>query len=235
MIGDRDDIMIASTPHANKMVGGPSPFAGGNVPSPGNDWMGGYSQAAASLLSFQRARFRKGRSRHSSSSASGNSSKQSPGPLSPPVMKSIENPNGGYFGSKQGLGPRRESLSLGTRDLRLSDLSDEGESRHGHSSAGGSASESGPLGVIRRAVTRRGSLLVSVVLEAMIKANHVSSLKQRHLRASELPLWRSLLLLTATQSVRRRLYGRSVRANLMLPIPPQAWTPCRPSPLPCQG
>ncbi|PKX95345.1 uncharacterized protein P174DRAFT_386740 [Aspergillus novofumigatus IBT 16806] len=170
MIGDRDDMMIASTPQANKMVGGPSPFAAGNVPSPGNDWMGGYSQAAASLLSFQRARFRKGRSRHSSSSASGNSSKQSPGPLSPPVMKSIENPNGGYFGSKQGLGPRRESLSLGTGDLRLSDLSDEGESRHGHSSAGGSASESGPLGVIRRAVTRRGSLLPKTKTFARIRA-----------------------------------------------------------------
>ncbi|KAH1364660.1 hypothetical protein KXW40_008973 [Aspergillus fumigatus] len=170
MIGDRDDMMIASTPQANKMVGGPSPFAAGNISSPGNDWMGGYSQAAASLLSFQRARFRKGRSRHSSSSASGNSSKQSPGPLSPPVMKSIENPNGGYFGSKQGLGPRRESLSLGTRDLRLSDLSDEGESRHGHSSAGGSASEGGPLGVIRRAVTRRSSLLPKTKTFARIRA-----------------------------------------------------------------
>ncbi|EAW06517.1 uncharacterized protein ACLA_082070 [Aspergillus clavatus NRRL 1] len=169
MLGDRDDIMIASTPQASRMIGGPSPFASGNVPSPGSDWMGGYSQAAASLLSFQRARFRKGRSRHSSSSASANSSKLSPGPLSPPVMKSIENSSGGYFATKQGFGPRRESLSLGTRDLRLSDLSDEGESR-GQSSTGGSTSEGGPLGVIRRAVTRRSSLLPKTKTFARIRA-----------------------------------------------------------------
>jgi hypothetical protein len=156
MMGDRDE-MIISTPQANKMGSGPNPFAVGNVSSPGNEWMGGYSQAAASLLSFQRARIRKGRSRHSSSSASGNSSKPSPGPLSPPVMKSIENQNG-YFGSRSSVTARRESLSLGTRDLRLSDLSDEGENRS--NSPGTSNSEGGPLGVIRRAVTRRGSLLV---------------------------------------------------------------------------
>ncbi|KAE8146846.1 hypothetical protein BDV25DRAFT_161619 [Aspergillus avenaceus] len=166
MIGDRDE-MILNTPQANKMGSGLSPFAVGNVPSPGNDWMGGYSQAAASLLSFQRARFRKGRSRHSSSSASGNSSKQSPGPLSPPVMKSIENQNG-YFGSRSSMTARRESLSLGTRDLRLSDLSDEGENR-GHSPST-SNSEGGPLGVIRRAVTRRGNLLPKTKTFARIRA-----------------------------------------------------------------
>ncbi|KAB8208368.1 hypothetical protein BDV34DRAFT_48640 [Aspergillus parasiticus] len=166
MIGDRDD-MIMNTPQANKMGSGMGPFAVGNVPSPGNDWMGGYSQAAASLMSFQRARFRKGRSRHSSSSASGNSSKPSPGPLSPPVMKSIENQNG-YFGSRSSLSARRESLSLGTRDLRLSDLSDEGENRG--NSPGTSNSEGGPLGVIRRAVTRRSSLLPKTKTFARIRA-----------------------------------------------------------------
>lgn len=159
---EKDDLMITSTPQANKFAGGPSPFAGGNIPSPGNDWMGGYSQAAASLMSFQRARFRKGRSRHSSSSASGNSSKPSPSPHSPPVMKSIENQNqnGGYFAAKAGLGPRRESLSLGTRDLRLSDFSDDESRTRGHSPSTPSSEGGGPLGVIRRAVTRRGSLLV---------------------------------------------------------------------------
>lgn len=160
MGGDKDDMML-STPQASKFGAGPSPFAVGNVPSPGNDWMGGYSHAAASLLSFQRARFRKGRSRtrHSSSSgASGNSSKPSPGPLSPPVMKSIENPHGYFGGSRHGVPPRRESLSMGTRDLRLSDLSDDGERARSRSPARNS--EGGPLGVIRRAVTRRGSLLV---------------------------------------------------------------------------
>ena len=164
MMGDRDDMMITNTPQANKLNHGMSPFAPGGVSSPGNDWMGGYSQAATSLMSFQRARFRSkgGRSRHSSSSASGNSSKPSPGPLSPPVMKSIENPGNGYFGGRTGAAAtRRESLSFGARELRLSDLSDEGEGRagRGHSPTT-SNSEGGYLGVIRRAVTRRGSLLV---------------------------------------------------------------------------
>ena len=160
--GDKDD-MVLNTPQENKMGTGPNPFAVGNVPSPGTEWMGGYSHAAASLMSFQRARLGKGRSRtrHSSSSASGNSSKPSPGPgpLSPPVMKSIENPTGGNFGgSRNGIQPRRESLSMGTRDLRLSDLSDDGEGRA--RSPARANHEGGPLGVIRRAVTRRGSLLV---------------------------------------------------------------------------
>ncbi|KAL4742811.1 hypothetical protein BDV11DRAFT_202464 [Aspergillus similis] len=167
---DRDD-MIMNTPQARKLAPGFNGFAGGNVPSPGMDWMGNYSQAAASLMSFQRARFRRGRSsRQSSSSASGNSSKQSPAPLSPPVMKSIENGNG-YFGYKNGAASRRESLSMGTRDLRLSDMSDEGENRgvRGHSPTG-IRSDSGPLGVIRRAVTRRGSLLPKTKTFARIRA-----------------------------------------------------------------
>ncbi|RAL13266.1 uncharacterized protein BO97DRAFT_367560 [Aspergillus homomorphus CBS 101889] len=168
MMGDRDDIMITNTPQAKKFGGGVSPFAVGNVSSPGSEWMGGYSQAAASLMSFQRARFRKGRSRHSSSSGS---SKQSPGPLSPPVMKSIENPNGGYFAARGSVSSRRGSLSLGTRDLRLSDVSDEGEHRAMRGqSPNTSNSEGGPLGVIRRAVTRRGSLLPKTKTFARIRA-----------------------------------------------------------------
>ncbi|KAJ5805329.1 hypothetical protein N7474_011216 [Penicillium riverlandense] len=165
MMGDRDDIML-NTPQAVRMGSGPSPFATGNIQSPGNDWMAGCHQATASLMSFQRARFRntKGRSRHSSSSASGNSSKPSPGPQSPPVMKSVENPTGGYFAPRQTGHARRESLSLSTRDLRLSDLSDDGESRaRGGSPTAATHTEGGPLGVIRRAVTRRGSLLVSAI------------------------------------------------------------------------
>lgn len=175
MGGDKDD-MIFSTPQANKTSGSAAnPFAVGNVPSPGTEWMGGYSHAAASLMSFQRARFSKGRSRtrQSSSSTSGKSSKPSPGPLSPPVMKSIENPNGGgYFtGSRNGTQPRRESLSMGAGDLRLSDFSDDGEgrttrsrspARGSHSEGSGSGGGGGPLGVIRRAVTRRGNLLVRI-------------------------------------------------------------------------
>lgn len=167
MDGDRDSMMITTTPQVSKMGGGLNPFAPGTFQSPGNDWMGGPSPAAASLMSFQRARYRTRRSRHSSSSASGNSSKPSPGPLSPPVIKSIETSTGGYFSrdlSKSALQSRRESLSLGTRDLQLSDLSDDGESQvtRGSSPAGLSNPEGGPRGVIRRAVTRRGNLLVSI-------------------------------------------------------------------------
>lgn len=158
MSGDRDDVI--NTPQINKT--GMSPFAAGNVQSPGNDWMGGYSQAASSLMSFQRARFHKGRSRHSSSSASGNSTKPSPGPISPPVMKSIENQNG-YFGLKNAGPRRRESLNMGARDMRLSDLSDDGDGRR-QNPAASSSSEGGPLGVVRRPVTRRGSLLVSMMV-----------------------------------------------------------------------
>lgn len=170
MMGDRDDVML-STPQASRMGTGPSPFATGTIQSPGMDWMGGYSQAAASFMSFQRARFRKGRSRHSSSSASGNSTKPSPGPHSPPVMKSVETPTAGYFAPRHSIHSRRESLSLGTRDLRLSDLSDDGESRatRGGSPTAVSHSDGGPLGVIRRAVTRRGSLLVSSSVLAAIQ------------------------------------------------------------------
>lgn len=173
MGGDKED-MILSTPQANKVGGSANPFAAGNVPSPGTEWMGGYSHAAASLMSFQRARFSKGRSRtrQSSSSASAKSSKPSPGPLSPPVMKSIENPSGGYFtGSRNATQPRRESFSMGAGDLRLSDFSDDGEGRttrsrspargsHSEGGSGGGGGGGGPLGVIRRAVTRRGNLLV---------------------------------------------------------------------------
>ncbi|KAJ5112786.1 hypothetical protein N7532_000831 [Penicillium argentinense] len=173
MMGDRDDIML-NTPQATRMASGPSPFTTNNIQSPGTEWMGsGYSQAAASLLSFQRARFRsKGRSRHSSSSASGNSSKPSPGPHSPPVMKSVENPTGSYFGPRQTVHGRRESLSLGTRDLRLSDLSDDGENRAraGSPTAVSHSEGGGPLGVIRRAVTRRGSLLPKTKTFARIRA-----------------------------------------------------------------
>ncbi|KAJ5780102.1 hypothetical protein N7457_005262 [Penicillium paradoxum] len=169
-MGDRDDIMI-NTPQATR-ISAPSPFAS-NIQSPGNEWMGGYSQAAASLMSFQRARFRKGRSRHSSSSASGNSSKPSPTPHSPPILKSVENSTGGYFAPRNTVHSRRESLSFGTRDLRLSDMSDDSENRVTRSgspvftphSEGG-----GPLGVIRRAVTRRSSLLPKTKTFARIRA-----------------------------------------------------------------
>lgn len=187
MNGDRDEMIITSTPQASKMHNGllSNPF-GGVVASPGNDWMGTYSSAAASLASFQRARFRKSRnSRHSSSSASGNSNKPSPGPLSPPVLKSIEASNGGYFAremSKSALQSRRESLSLGTGDLQLSDMSDDGEARAFRADSPGANAENGPRGVVRRAVTRRGNLLVCLnSIYLLLKYTDLPSQNQKHL------------------------------------------------------
>lgn len=163
---DNDDVIL-STPQVSKLSNN---FITGPASSPGGEWMGiQNSPAAASLMSFQRARLRKGRSRHSSSSVSVNSSRPSPGPLSPPLMKSIETMNGGYFSqslTRHQVQSRRESLSLGTDHLHLSD-SEDGDSRGGgnaayQSSSSGTPAEA-PRGVIRRAVTRRGNLLVSSV------------------------------------------------------------------------
>lgn len=63
---------------------------------------------------------------------------------------------------------------MGTRDLRLSDMSDDGENRgpRGHSPTGAKTEGSGPLGVIRRAVTRRGSLLVSNLYGTYMPLSH---------------------------------------------------------------
>lgn len=160
---DRDDDMILSTPQVSKLSHGimNSPM----VNSPGNEWMNNnaFSPAAASLMSFQRARLRHNnhRSRHSSSSASGRSSRVSPGPLSPSVVKSVEQSNGGFFGqglSKLQVQSRRESLSLGN-NMHFSDSDDDGDQKSGSHS--GSARTPSTPGVMRRAVTRRSNLLVS--------------------------------------------------------------------------
>lgn len=169
--GEGEDSVI-TTPQVYKLGSTmANPFASGTISSPGQEWMSNYSPAAASLMSFQRARLRAGRSRKSSSSVSGNSSKPSPGPLSPPLLKSIESANSGYFSNewtKRETQSRRESLSLGTHDLHLSDGSDEGEGRpncNSSSSSGaipGTPTADGGRPVIKRAVTRRGNLLVSL-------------------------------------------------------------------------
>jgi hypothetical protein len=171
---DRDmEDPIFTTPQVSKLS---NTFISGVVNSPGGDWMGNqFSPAAASLMSFQRARLRKGRSRHSSSS--GNSSKPSPGPLSPPLMKSIENSNGNYFSqglTRQQVQSRRESLSLGTGDLHLSDSGEEeGKVSDGKDAGGNSTSASStqsPRGVVRRPVTRRSNLLPKTKTFARIRA-----------------------------------------------------------------
>ena len=148
---DTDDPMIM-TPQAaktNNVYAGSSvinnsPFA--NMFSP---------SGVPNFMSIQRARLRKGRSRKSSSSASGHSSMASPGgPASPPNSKGE-----GYFARGSVLrreGSRRESLSLFTNDLHISSGNDSGDEA--------STMPQTP-GVIRRAVTRRGNLLVNSPLQ----------------------------------------------------------------------
>jgi len=160
---DADDIddSILSTPQISKMSG---PFSTAQ-PSPGNGWVG-QSPAVSSLMNFQRARLRHGKSRKSSSSGSGNSM-ASPNSKSPPTMRSLENMNTGYFGGKEigdGMQARRESISWAANQLHISGSeSDDGTLKSTLESVDGmpiTPGRDGQRGVIRRAVTRRGNMLV---------------------------------------------------------------------------
>ena len=174
MMGHPDDEdTIHGTPQVRN--GSKNLFTYGSMSSPGIDVVNPFSPSAANLMSFQRARLRHSRkSRTSSSSISARSSIASPGPVSPPLLKSIEsNTNGGYFCGeldRKNLESRRESLSLGTNELNISDgvESEDGEAcRISPHDALGIPIPMTPSiderrSVIRRAVTRRGgNLLVS--------------------------------------------------------------------------
>jgi hypothetical protein len=105
--------------------------------------------SSLNLMSIQRRRLGKGRSRKSSSSASAHSSLASPVPRSPP------NGREGYFAReavmrKSGSEPRRESLSLFTNELHITSSNDSGDE---------AVAPQTPA-VVRRPVTRRGNLLV---------------------------------------------------------------------------
>jgi len=174
--GDGEDTII-TTPQVYKLGNSlTNPFAPPSISSPGTEWMGHHSPAAASLMSFQRrARLRNGRSTKSSSSMSAHSSKQSSGPASPPLLKSIENSMGGGYLNKEGtkttIGSRRESLSIGTKELHLSDGGDSCEDveskvgPHDNPAIPSTPGMDEKRGVIRRAVTRRGNLLVRNLCE----------------------------------------------------------------------
>lgn len=178
-LGD-DDGAVQMTPHIdNNGITLMNPFASG-ASSPGGDGVGVYSPAAQKLMSYQRARLqsRRSRTRKSSSSASGHSSMHSPAPQSPPVLRSIEtnlSMNGSFLldePAKREIESRRESLSLGTNEMQLSDAeqSDDGGNLPFHSNI--DFHEDAPIAtpvtpsmedrkhVVRRAVTRRGNLLV---------------------------------------------------------------------------
>jgi hypothetical protein len=218
---DNEDAIL-STPQVSKLSNN---FITGPASSPGGEWMGIHnSPAAASLMSFQRARLRKGRSRHSSSSVSVNSSKPSPGPLSPPLMKSIETMNSGYFSpglTRHQVQSRRESLSLGTDDLHLSDSEDNDGRGSGkaasQSSSSGTPAE-GSRGVIRRAVTRRGNLLVSSAGNQCCPPMLSSfSQKPRTLHEYEQPCSKKRRRSTAKSNVRRKSFTKSARTIRLFP------------------
>lgn len=173
MDNGEDDDTIHMTPHTNQLGNGFSNHFNSVASSPGGDGIGMFSVAASKLMSYPRLRVRSRRKRMSSSSASGRKSLHSPGPPSPPLLRSIESSlsiNGGYSldePSKKEIRSRRESLSLGTNDMQLSDAEQsdgEGVLRiHSH--------EGVPIptpltpttddrrNVIRKAVTRRGNML----------------------------------------------------------------------------
>lgn len=132
-------------PTSSTPFGGSAAWSGANFPG---------VNPSSFTTNFHRQRLRNGRSRKSSSSASGHSSMASPVPPSPPAGKSD-----GYFGREvtmRGPASRRESLSMHTHDLHISSGNDSGDEAI--------KTQLSTPGVIRRAVTRRGNLLVSLAL-----------------------------------------------------------------------
>ena len=169
---DSDEDMFRGGEEEDTIHMTPQPFKANFLPfgqaptgSPGVDSMNSFSPTAANLMSFKR-RLRSGprlrNVRKGSSSTSLQSSLPSPGPLSPP-LRSVENgAHGNYFGKdfeKKGIESRRESLSLGTNDLHISDSGD-GDSTPLRSGSYDALVLSNPQ-VVRRAVTRRSNMLVS--------------------------------------------------------------------------
>ncbi|RMZ83037.1 hypothetical protein DV738_g1311, partial [Chaetothyriales sp. CBS 135597] len=174
-----DDDPLLTTPAASRLgrglIGGGGSIGGGISSSPGMDWPSpqpqqqtpqqAQTQAQPSLMSsfpmsFRRARLKRGKSQHSSSSVS------MAGSLSPSTKKAEST---GYFAglTRARAQSRRESLNLGTTNLRLSDGDDN---KPGGASDGDGSSTHGPAGVVRRAVTRRGNLLPKTKGFARIKA-----------------------------------------------------------------
>lgn len=163
MDADEIDDSILTTPQVNKSA---TPFGAIPSASPGNGWLG-QSPAVSSLMDFQRARLRHGKSRKSSSSGSGQSM-ASPSSKSPPAMRSVENMSNSYFGremSTEGMHSRRESISWAANQLHISGSeSDDGTLKSTLENIDGLPStpgRDGQRGVIRRPVTRRGNMLVS--------------------------------------------------------------------------
>lgn len=173
----REEDAIQGTPHGNglALLG---TFPSTLTVSPGTDGMRAFLPSRTSLMSFRRRlRHRTtDKSRKSSSSASARSSLYSPAPSSPPIVKSIESNLGtNYFSrdlSGNDMQSRRESLSLGTDEMHISDTPAGTIERNSlQVRAMDTLGQPIPVtptwderrNVIRRAVTRRSNMLVSRV------------------------------------------------------------------------
>ena len=177
-IKDADDIddSILTTPQVNKTN---TPFGAIPIASPGSGWAG-QSPAVSSLMNFQRARLRHGKSRKSSSSGSGHSL-VSPGSRSPPpAIRSIETAGGAFLGRDtptERTRSRRESITWAANQLHISGSeSDDGALKSTLENVDSMLStpgRDGQRGVIRRAVTRRGNMLVSI--ESRLTSNFVNT------------------------------------------------------------
>lgn len=143
---DEPEDHILNTPHLHSKS--PSVSLSTN-PTPGM-WPNFFHQPGVNFTGFRRSKLRQGegRSRHSSSSASGHSNVHSPVPTSPGGKTADPS----YFPSTAFRRPpsRRESISKVTNELNISSGNDSGDE-------GGLPGPSTP-GVIRRPVSRRGNL-----------------------------------------------------------------------------
>jgi hypothetical protein len=161
---DADDIdeSILTTPQVNKMA---APFGAVNA-SPGTGWMA-QSAAVSSLMNFQQRQRLRHKSIGMKSSSSGSNKSKSPGSKSPPIQRGIDSM--GPYMNNAGIGhSRRESISWAANQLHISgNESDEGTLKQTLENTDGmpvTPGREGQRGVIRRAVTRRGNMLVSCPL-----------------------------------------------------------------------
>jgi hypothetical protein len=152
MDADEIDESILTTPQISRNTG---PFGLGLQASPGNAWMSAPSPAMSSLMNFQqRTKMRFGKNKKGSG-CGGSGSKS----RSPPTMRSIEGMTGGTH-------TRRDSISWAANQLHISGSeSDDSTLRSTLENPDNlpvTPGRDGQRGVIKRAVTRRGNMLVSI-------------------------------------------------------------------------
>lgn len=170
---DTDDIddSILTTPQVNSRMPLGLNIWSQPQPSPGNNWMN-QSPAASSLINFQRARMRNGKSKKGSSSSS---SRASPMSRSPPVGGS-DAMNNSQFAKDlpSGTQSRRESISWAANQLHIdgseSDDATLKSTLENPENLPTTPARDGQRGVIRRAVTRRGNMLPKTKGFARIRA-----------------------------------------------------------------